>query len=420
MSRLGFLVLLLIIYLGFDIYTFYGLSSLITAQSFFCPIYWAISAIVFSGFYKVSQDLQRFKGGVRPLSTNLLLGFGFAVFVGKILFSGFLVTQDLGRLVLGTANHLSTTMAELTGTSGIPSRYKIITLISAGLAAIPFFSMLYGMTFGKYRYTVDNVKLSFPDLPQSFNGFKIVQISDIHSGTFDSVEQVRKGIDLIMEQKADMILFTGDLVNSNKNEIDPYIDTFANLSAPYGMFSVMGNHDYYGMYRIPKGDHASKSAYLADFNSKHKRMGFEIMNNTSKIISKGTDTIRLVGVENWGAGPFPKKGNLPKALDGVLDYEFSILMSHDPTHWDHHVLKHSKKIHLTLAGHTHGMQFGINFLGIKWSPAKYRYSRWMGLYKELDQSLYVNRGFGFLAWPGRVGMRPEITLIELEKGKQNY
>jgi predicted MPP superfamily phosphohydrolase len=417
MSRLGFLVLLLVIYLGFDIYTFYGLSSLTTAQSFFCSIYWAVSAIVLAGFYKVSQDLQRFKGGVRPLSTNLLLGFGFAVFIGKILFSGLLMTQDIGRLILGGVNSFSTITAELTGTHGIPTRLRIITLLSAGLAAIPFFSMLYGMTVGKYRYAVDTIKLSFPDLPHSFDGFKIIQISDIHSGTFDSVEQVRKGIDLIMQQKADMILFTGDLVNSNKNEIDPYINTFAHLSAPYGMYSVMGNHDYYGMYRIPKEDHASKSAYLADFNNKHKQMGFDIMNNTSKIISKGNDTIRLVGVENWGAGPFPKKGDLSKALDGVSDSEFSILMSHDPTHWNHHILKHSKKIHLTLAGHTHGMQFGINFLGIKWSPVKYRYSRWIGLYEELDQYLYVNRGFGFLAWPGRVGMRPEISLIELEKGK---
>lgn len=415
MSRLGFLVLLLIIYLGFDIYTFYGLSSLTTAQSIFCYFYWTISAIVLAGFYKVSQDLQRFKSGVRPLSTNLLLGFGFAVFVGKILFSGLLLTQDLGRLVLGISSNFSSTIAEITNTSGIPSRNRIITLVSVMLTAIPFFSMLYGMTFGKYRYTVDKIKLSFSDLPTSFDGFKIIQISDIHSGTFDSVEQVRKGIDLIMEQKADLILFTGDLVNSNKNEIDPYIETFAQLSAPHGMFSVMGNHDYYGMYKIPKGDYASKSAYLSDFYNKHRLMGFEILNNTSKIISKQEETISLIGVENWGAGPFPKKGDLTKAMDGIPNNTFNILMSHDPTHWDHHVLKHPKKIHLTLAGHTHGMQFGINFLGIKWSPVKYRYKRWMGIYKELDQFLYVNRGFGFLAWPGRVGMRPEITLIELSK-----
>lgn len=415
MSRLGFLVLLLIIYLGFDIYTFYGLSSLTTAQSFFCTLYWSISIIVLAGFYKVSIDLQRFTEGVRSLATNLLLGFGFAVFVGKIIFSVLLLTQDLGRLLVGIASMVSTTISELTGTPTIPSRKDVITLISALLAGVPFVSMIYGMTVGKYRYAVDKIKLSFPDLPDSFIGFKIIQISDIHSGTFDSVEQVQKGIDMIMEQEADMILFTGDLVNSNKNEIDPYIKTFARLNAPFGMYSVMGNHDYYGMYRIPKGDYASKSAYLADFNDKHKKMGFQIMNNTSKVITKGNSSIRLIGVENWGAGPFPKKGDLSKSLEGVYDHEFSILMSHDPTHWDHHVLKHPKKIHLTLAGHTHGMQFGINFLGIKWSPVKYRYRRWIGLYEEIDQYLYVNRGFGFLAWPGRVGMRPEITLIELGK-----
>jgi len=415
MSRLGFLVLLLIIYLGFDIYTFYGLSSLTTAQSIFCYFYLTISAVVLAGFYKVSQDLQKFKSGVRPLFTNLLLGFGFAVFVGKILFSGLLLTQDLGRLALGILNNFSSTISAATNTTGIPSRNRIITLGSVLLTAIPFFSMLYGMTFGKYRYTVDKIKLSFSDLPTSFDGFKIIQISDIHSGTFDSIVQVRKGIDLIMDQKADLILFTGDLVNSNKNEIDPYIETFSHLSAPYGMFSVMGNHDYYGMYRIPKGDYASKSAYLSDFYNKHKLMGFEILNNSSKTITKQDGSISLIGVENWGAGPFPKKGDLTKALDGVSENAFSILMSHDPTHWDHHVLKHPQKIHLTLAGHTHGMQFGINFLGIKWSPVKYRYKRWMGIYKELDQFLYVNRGFGFLAWPGRVGMRPEVTLIELSK-----
>lgn len=416
MSSLGFLVLLLIIYLGFDIYTFYGLSSMITAQSFFCGIYWSISILVLGGFYSVLQDLQRFKEGVRSLSTNLLLGFGFAVFVGKIIFSGFLLTQDLLRFIIGVLNYSSTSISDLTGYSSFPPRSIVIIYISAALAGVPFLSMLYGMTLGKYRYAVDHVKLSFTDLPLAFDGFKIIQISDIHAGTFDSVEQVRRGVNLMQDQNADLILFTGDLVNSNKNEIDPYIDSFASLNAPYGMYSVMGNHDYYGLYRISKGDYVSKSAYLSDFYNKHKRMGFTIMNNTSQLISKGKDSIRLIGVENWGAGPFPKKGNLTKALEGVIPDEFSILMSHDPTHWDHHILKHPKKIHLTLSGHTHGMQFGINFLGIKWSPVKYRYKRWMGLYKVSEQFLYVNRGLGFLAWPGRVGMRPEITLIELKKG----
>ena len=368
MSGLGFLVLLLIIYLGFDIYTFYGLIGISADQPFFYFIYWSISIVVLVDFYKVSKDIKRHKEGVRPLSTNLLLGFGYAVFVGKIVFSGLLLTQEL-----------------------------------------------YGMTLGKYEYTVDRIKLSFKDLPSAFDGFKIIQISDIHAGSFDSIKDVRKGIDLMMQQEADLILFTGDLVNSNKNEIDPYIESFSNLNAAYGMYSVMGNHDYYGLYRIPRGDHSTKSAYLDDFNKKHRKMGFTLMNNTSVLLSKGGESIRLIGVENWGAGPFPKKGNLTKAIDGVAQDEFSILMSHDPTHWDHHVIDHPKKIHLTLSGHTHGMQFGINFLGIKWSPVKYRYKRWMGLYKSSDQYLYVNRGFGFLAWPGRVGMKPEITVIELKK-----
>ncbi len=415
MTRLGFLAFILIIYLGFDIYTFYGLSSLTTAQSFFCTVYWAISGIVLLGFFKVSQDLQKFNSGVRHPSTNLLLGFGFAVFIAKIVFSGMMLMQDGGRLLLGGINMLSKNSAEFTGSQGIPSRNQVLTSVIAFLASIPFLSMLYGMTFGKYKYEVDHVKLAFPDLPTSFDGFKIIQISDVHAGTFDSVEKVRKGIDLMNAQNADMILFTGDLVNSNKDEIDPYIDTFTKLNAPYGMYSIMGNHDYYGLYKFTKGDYISKSAYSSDFYQKHSQMGFRILNNESVVIEKRNDSIRLVGVENWGSGPFPKKGDLNKALQGVMHDEFTILMSHDPTHWDHHVLKHDKHIHLTLAGHTHGMQFGINIFGIKWSPVKYRYKRWMGIYKELGQYLYVNRGFGFLAWPGRVGMSPEITLIELRK-----
>lgn len=415
MSGLGFLVLLLIIYLGFDIYTFYGLIGISADQPFFYFIYWSISIVVLVGFYKVSKDIKRHKEGVRPLSTNLLLGFGYAVFVGKIVFSGLLLTQDLSRFIIGIFNYLFDFVSEFTGHEDFPPRHNLLTYVSVGLAAIPFLSMLYGMTLGKYEYTVDRIKLSFKDLPSAFDGFKIIQISDIHAGSFDSIKDVRKGIDLMMQQEADLILFTGDLVNSNKNEIDPYIESFSNLNAAYGMYSVMGNHDYYGLYRIPRGDHSTKSAYLDDFNKKHRKMGFTLMNNTSVLLSKGGESIRLIGVENWGAGPFPKKGNLTKAIDGVAQDEFSILMSHDPTHWDHHVIDHPKKIHLTLSGHTHGMQFGINFLGIKWSPVKYRYKRWMGLYKSSDQYLYVNRGFGFLAWPGRVGMKPEITVIELKK-----
>ncbi|MEN0047965.1 MAG: metallophosphoesterase, partial [Bacteroidota bacterium] len=272
-----------------------------------------------------------------------------------------------------------------------------------------FLGMLYGITKGKYRYTVNKVKLNFPDLPKAFDGFKIVQISDIHSGSFDDVDKVAEGVAMVNEQAADLLLFTGDLVNSDKDEINPYIDIFKKLEAKEGKYAVLGNHDYYG---APKND-SELDAYWKDFFSKYEQMGFRLMNNENTRIERDGEQIRLLGVENWGAPPFPQIGDLDKALNNVQEDEFCVLMSHDPTHWEHRVLPNKKKIHLTLSGHTHGMQFGINLPGLKWSPVQYRYKRWIGLYEEAKQYLYINRGFGFLAFPGRVGMWPEITVIEL-------
>src|SRR5690606_12098197 len=233
----------------------------------------------------------------------------------------------------------------------------------------------------------------------------------IHAGSFDSIADVQRGADMINELEPDLILFTGDLVNSKKDEIDPYMDVFKGLKAKIGKFAVLGNHDYYGLYDVAPQD---EKQYWTDFYKKYEDMGFELLNNRSKKIELGGESIRLVGVENWGAGRFfPKFGDLDKALAEVKEEEFCILMSHDPTHWENKVIPHAKKIDLTLSGHTHGMQFGVNIPGFKWSPIQYRYKHWLGLYSEADQHLYVNRGFGFLGFPGRVGMWPEISLFEL-------
>lgn len=411
MPRLGLIFLVLALIFAFELYSFNGLNIVFNGSVPFQYMYWFITIVTVLGFYKAFLDFQKTKFGVRSISTNLLLGFGFAVFVGKIVFTGLLLIQDIIRIILGILFTISSFIIENNGT--IPDRSYEITLIASILASIPFISMIYGMTFGKYKYKIENVRLSFPELPKAFNGLKIVQISDIHAGSFDSVEQVKKGVELINKQKADLIVFTGDLVNSFKEEIDPYIDIFSSLSASIGMYSILGNHDYYGMYRVAQKDPVARKKYMDDFNKKHEKIGFRLLNNESVSLEKEGQTIRLAGVENWGIGPFPKEGDLKKALEGVNPEEFTILLSHDPTHWDHHVLPHSKKIQLTLSGHTHGMQFGINVGKFKWSPVKYRYKRWIGLYEKAGQLLYVNRGFGFLAWPGRVGMSPEITVLHL-------
>jgi predicted MPP superfamily phosphohydrolase len=411
MSRLGFLFLVLVLIVSFEWYSFNGLNLVFDENALFKYVYWTTTVITLIGFYKVFIDLRNNTGVVRAVSTNVLLGFGFAVFVTKIVFVGLLLLQDSGRFIIGLINFVSSFFLDINNT--LPARNFVITAISAILVSIPFISMLYGITLGKYNYKVEKLNLTFPDLPKAFHGFKIVQLSDIHAGSFDSIEQVKRGVDLIRAQGADLIVFTGDLVNSLKEEINPYIETFATLSAPYGMYSILGNHDYYGMYQVAQKDPIARKIYMDDFNLKHKKIGFKLLNNQSAKVKKKGDYIRLVGVENWGKGPFPKEGNLNKALEGVDKNEFTILLSHDPTHWDYHVLPHPKNIHLTLAGHTHGMQFGINIGNFKWSPVKYRYKRWMGLYKQAGQLLYVNRGFGFLGWPGRVGMSPEITVFEL-------
>jgi predicted MPP superfamily phosphohydrolase len=217
---------------------------------------------------------------------------------------------------------------------------------------------------------------------------------------------------MIQDQKPDMILFTGDLVNQDKDEINPYISLFGKLVAPFGKYAVLGNHDYYGQ----PSNKSERKAYWDDFFEKYKEMGFDLIMNDHRYINKENQRIALIGVENWGGGRwFPKKGDLDKALNGVSTEEFCLLMSHDPTHWDEKVLPHERHIDLTLSGHTHGMQFGINLKGLRWSPVKYRYKKWIGLHEEKGQKLYINRGFGFLGFPGRVGMWPEITIITLEK-----
>lgn len=293
----------------------------------------------------------------------------------------------------------------------LEDRRGFLIKMGLGLAALPFASFIYGITIGKYNYKVKKVSLAFDHLPPEFDGYKIVQISDVHSGSFDSRESVLKGIELINTQDPDLVVFTGDLVNDRAEEIDNYIDIFQQIESKDGIFSITGNHDYGDYFQW--NSQTEKDENFERLVKKHEELGFNILMNENRKIFRGNNYINIVGVENWGLPPFPQKGDLNKALNGV-DNSFTLLLSHDPSHWDAETLKHSKKVDLTLSGHTHGMQFGIEIPGIKWSPVKYKYPRWAGLYQEKNQYLYVNRGFGFLGLPGRIGIWPEITLIELK------
>ncbi|MFT4602701.1 MAG: putative MPP superfamily phosphohydrolase [Arenicella sp.] len=333
--------------------------------------------------------------------------FSFVIFnlIVKTGFALFLIIDDLRRLGLFTKN-------KITGTASPEGGIKRSDfLIKAGLAAasIPLVSLSWGMIAGPYRYKVFSEKVKIPKLPKAFEGLKIVQISDIHSGSFYDKEAVQRGVDMIMAQNADIIFFTGDIVNDKATEMEPYIEMFSEVKAPMGVFSILGNHDY-GDYVSWDSEeaHAENNKNIREL---HGRMGWRLLLNEHVYLEKGDDKIGLIGVENWGAG-FHKEGDLAKAYEGI-DADVKLLLSHDPTHFDEIVKKDFKDINIMFAGHTHGAQMGIETANFKWSPISLRYRKWAGLYEENGQYLYINRGFGFLGYAGRLGIMPEITVMEL-------
>jgi predicted MPP superfamily phosphohydrolase len=342
------------------------------------------------------------------------IGFFLSLFVFQILVTIFLMGEDIFRIPQGIYAYFSKIPDQ---NQFLPQRRKLISQIAVGLAAIPFTSLLYGMFRGKYNFKVLTYELEYDDLPEAFEGFKITQISDIHSGSFDNAKKVQYGVDLVNAQGSDVVFFTGDLVNNKADEILPWIETFKKINAKHGVYSVLGNHDY-GDYMRWESPEAKKKNMQA-LEKAQKQMGWDLLLNQSRFIEKDGQRIAVIGVENWGSG-FKQVGDLNKALADVSEKDFKILMSHDPSHWEAEVLPHPFKIHLTLSGHTHGMQFGIEIPGwIKWSPVKWRYKQWAGVYQESDQHLNVNRGFGYLAYPGRVGIWPEVTVITLTKSKKS-
>jgi predicted MPP superfamily phosphohydrolase len=329
----------------------------------------------------------------------------------KIFFVLILFLGDIGRFFYGIVNNIAKPKGKVIGPF-FPARRKFISEIAILVAAIPFSGFFYAMLKGKYDFKVHRKTIYYDDLPDAFDGFTITQVSDIHSGSFDNTEAVQRGIDLAKAQKSDLFVFTGDLVNNAAWEIEPYIERFGKLKAPYGQFSILGNHDY-GDY-IQWDSEAEKAANLDKLKQHHKELGYRLLLDENVVIEKGGQKISLIGVQNWGKG-FIQLGDLDKALKGVDKDVFKILLSHDPTHWEEKVRFNPTTIHLTLSGHTHGAQFGVEIPGFRWSPVKYVYLDWAGLANEKNRYLYVNRGFGFLAFSGRLGIWPEITVITLKK-----
>ena len=292
----------------------------------------------------------------------------------------------------------------------------MIQKIALAAGAIPFVILLYGMVRNKYRYKIYPTTVEIPDLPDALDGLKIIQISDIHSGSFTEKEPIRKAIEMINEQEADLVFFTGDLVNTIAVEMEPFVDVFDKIKSRYGIYSILGNHDYGDYARWENAE--AKSQNFNNLKNVHQRLGWDLILNGNRLIKIKEEEVAIIGVENYSANArFAKYGDLAKAYEGAHQAGLKLLLSHDPSHWEDEVLTNYKDIQITFSGHTHGMQFGLEIPGIiKWSPIKYVYKQWAGLYKKESQFLYVNRGFGFLGYPGRVGILPEITVMNLKKG----
>ena len=405
MSRL---IIVSVLYVLLSYYTFQALKTAISTA-------WVVYLLMGFGILVLANFLYHFTvgpdtDGALTHTKSYAISFLLTVLIFQLVTIVFLFSEDIFRVASGFYHKFAGDEKAFS----LPGRRKFLSILGLSIAALPFGALLYGMYKGKYNFKVLKYTLAFDDLPDAFDGYQITQISDVHSGSFDNRKKVTYAVNLINEQQSDVILFTGDLVNNKASEMEPWAELFTTLSAKDGKFSVLGNHDY-GDY-VNWETETLKQQNLEKLKDIQRGMGFDLLLNENRYLKKGSDRIALVGVENWGRGGFKKAGDLGKASAAIEKEDFKILMSHDPSHWEDVVLFDNWQYHLTLSGHTHGMQFGIEIPGwVKWSPAKWRYKYWAGIYKEKEQFINVNRGLGFLGYPGRFGIWPEISVITLRK-----
>ena len=404
-------LIVIVVFLLIEIYAFQAFKTA-SKNGWFTKPYIIINSLVFINlFYRIFnvylKDLDYSDQYYNFLSIPFALFF--TLFCFKLILISFLFFEDILRLIVSTYKFFfSSTESFLIDRRGFLSKIALL------IASIPIPFVLHGIFKGRYNYKVYNYDLNFEDLPKEFDGYQITHISDIHSGSLNNIKSVEYAVELINEQNSDLILFTGDIVNNRADELDVWKNTLSKIEANDGKYSVLGNHDY-GDYVNWKFEHEKKDNFEKLLKIQNE-MGFNLLMNENINIKRNQQSISLIGVENWGKGRFKKKGDIDTACNGLNENDFKIVMSHDPSHWDEILKNHETHFHLTLSGHTHGMQFGIEIPGwIKWSPAKWAYKHWAGLYNENKQFLNVNRGFGVLGFPGRVGIPPEISVITLKK-----
>lgn len=404
----------LVIMLLLDLYVFQAVKTVSHSASpktrtIIYFIYWGLTVLAMASFLLFVFTEPEFLG--KKLRTYLFATI-IGLFFAKLIVLLFLLIDDVRRGIQWVAGKLffRNTEGEELVEEGI-SRSAFLSWLGLAAGTTLFGSLIYGFS-NKYNYHVKKVKLAFDNLPAGFKGMKIVHISDIHSGSFTNKKAVQHGVERILQEKPDLILFTGDLVNDRATEMTDYMDVFNQLKAPMGVYSSLGNHDY-GDYVSWPYNGVSKEQNLENLKKVHAQLGWRLLMNEHVALERGGEKIALMGIENWSAkARFPKHGKMELAYPGAEQYPFKILLSHDPSHWDAQVKSHYPDIDLMLSGHTHGMQFGVELPGFKWSPVQYMYRQWAGLYEDGKQKLYVNPGFGFIGYPGRVGILPEITVIE--------
>lgn len=420
MGRLPYLILLTIIMLALDYYCYKAILSVFKkwkpkTRSVFTILWWTYTMVLTLGVF-ASIYLNLFL----TLRAVILVAY-FLTVSCKLVLLPFLLVDDLRRGITTLFRRkpeqaLAPAPVTVAAVSDAEPMSRSSFLIKTGLvvAAIPLTSLTWGIVSGAYDYTIKRVKLVLPNLPKAFDGITMAQISDVHSGSFYNHKAVNGGIDMLLAEKPNFVFFTGDLVNDKASEMRHYQDIFSRVKAPLGVYSSLGNHDY-GDYFFGRNPSAAKAKNLKDVIKTHEIMGWDLLMNENRRIKVDGEEIGIVGIENWGMGRFPKYGRMDLAMKNTDDLPVKLLLSHDPSHWRGQVLEKYPDIDAMFSGHTHGMQFGVRLKNIQWSPVQYIYKEWAGLYQEKHQQLYVNVGYGFLGYPGRVGILPEITIFELKR-----
>ena len=412
-TPLGAFIFVVIMFL-LDYYVFIGIKTIshsvsARTKTIIFSLFWIIAILAIVSFLLfIFTGPDFFSKKTRSYLFAVIISFFFAEFTAMVFF----LVDDIRRLLQWGGSKLFFSNKEASQMHNVQiSRSVFLSWMGVAAGSTLFGSLMYGFT-NKYNYTKKRVRLSFDNLPASFKGLKIVHFSDVHAGSFTDKKAVMHGVDLIMAENADLIIFSGDLVNDRASEMDDYMDVFIKIKAPMGVYSTLGNHDY-GDYAEWPHNGVTREQNLINLAKVHKELGWNLMMNEHVVLEKNGEEIALIGVENWGAkARFPKYGDLKKGTAGTEKYPFKMLISHDPSHWDAQVRPNYGDIDLMFSGHTHGMQFGVDIPGFQWSPVQYIYKQWKGLYKEGKQQLYVNTGYGFIGYPGRVGILPEITVIE--------